>query len=81
MSTWKLVGLMAGWVLAAIAIAVVASIVLTEFLVLVGLIDWATPQYAWAINGFALVMFLGLVSVPLVFRSRFVDPTAESADE
>jgi hypothetical protein len=81
MSTWKLVGLMAGWVLAAIAIAVVTSIVLTEFLVLVGLIDWATAQYKWAINGFALVTFLGLVSVPLVFRDRFVEPDAETADE
>ena len=67
--------MMAAWVLAAIAIGVVTSIVLTEFLVVVGLIDWATPQYAWAINGFALV------SVPLVFRSRFVEPAAEPTDE
>lgn len=73
--------MMAAWVLAAIAIAVVTSIVLTEFLVVVGLIDWATPQYAWAINGFALVAFLVVVSVPLVFRSRFVEPAAEHTDE
>ena len=81
MSTWKLVGLMAGWILAAIAIAIVVSIVLTEFLVLVGIIEWATPQYAWAINGFALVTFVALVSVPLVFRSRFIDPAIEPTDE
>ena len=73
--------MMAAWVLAAIAIGVVTSIVLTEFLVVVGLIDWATPQYAWAINGFALVTFLVVVSVPLVFRSRFVEPAAEPTDE
>ena len=81
MSTWKLVGLMAGWILAAIAIAIVVSIVLTEFLVLVGIIEWATPQYAWAINGFALVTFVALVSTPLVFRSRFIDPAIEPTDE
>lgn len=81
MSAWKLIGLIVAWVLAAIAIAVVTSIVLTEFLVLVGLIDWATPQYTWAINGFALVTFLGLVSVPIVFRGRFVEPDTEPADE
>lgn len=73
--------MIAAWVLAAVAIAVVTSIVLTEFLVLVGLIDWATPLYAWAINGFALVTFLALVSVPFVFRSRFVEPAAEPVDE
>ena len=73
--------MMAAWVLAAIAIAVVTSIVLTEFLVLLGLIDWATPEYVWAINGFALIAFLLVVSVPLVFRSRFVEPAAEPTDE
>lgn len=68
---------MAAWVLAAVAIAVVTSIVLTELLVLIGAVDWASPQYAWVINTVALVTFLVLVSVPLVFRSRFVDrPTS-----
>jgi len=81
MSTWKLVGLMAGWILTSIAIAVVTSILLTEFLVLVGLVDWATPQYAWAINGFAVVLFVGVVTVPFVFRGRWGEPTVEPTEE
>jgi hypothetical protein len=78
MPTWKLVVVTIAWVLASIAIAVVVSIVLTEVLVLVGLVDWGTPEYSWAINGVALVAFIGLVSVPFVFRSRFVEPSAPS---
>lgn len=81
MSTGKLIALMVGWVLASIAIAVVISIVVTEFLVLLGFIDWSTREYAWAINGIALAGFVVLVSVPLVFRRRFVDPAAQSTDE
>lgn len=70
-----------GWVLVAITIAIVSSIVLTEFLVLAGLIDWGTPEYAWSLNAVALVLFLALVSVPIVFRKRFSEPTSESTDE
>ncbi len=70
-----------GWVLAAVAIAIVISIVLTEFLVLAGLIDWGTPEYAWTLNGMALVLFLALVSAPIVFRKRFVEPTSQPTDE
>jgi hypothetical protein len=81
MPTWKLIGLMIGWVLASVAIAIVISIVLTEFLVLVNLVDWSSPEYAWAINGIALVMFVALISVPIVFRKRFVDAGVQSADE
>lgn len=81
MSTWKLVGLTVSWVLASVAIAVVISIVLTELLVLVGLIDWATPEYSWAINGIALVAFVAVVTVPILFRKRFTDPAAEATDE
>ena len=72
---------MAAWVLAAVAIAVVTSIVLTELLVLVGVVDWASSQYAWVINVVALVTFLVLVSVPFVFRKRFVEPAARSGTE
>jgi hypothetical protein len=81
MSAWRLIGLMAAWVLAAIAIAVVISIVLTEFLVLVGIVEWGAPSYAVAINGIALVVFIPLVLVPIIFRKRFVDPAPRAADE
>jgi predicted anti-sigma-YlaC factor YlaD len=81
MPTWKLIALMTGWVLASVAIAIVISIVLTEFLVLVGLIDWGSPEYAWAINGIALVAFVVLVSVPIVFRKRFVEAGVNPTDE
>jgi heme exporter protein D len=73
MSTLKLVGLFAAWVLAAVAIAVVAAIVLTEFLDLIGVVESGQPSYSWAINGIALVVFVALVAVPVVFRGRFID--------
>jgi hypothetical protein len=81
MSAWKLVALMIGWVLAAVAIAVVTAILLTELLVLIGVVDWGTPSYSWAINGLALVVFIPLVLVPVIFRKRFVEPPAETSDE
>jgi hypothetical protein len=72
---------MVGWFFASIAIAIVISIVLTEVLVLVGFIDWGTPEYLWILNGMALVLFLALMAVPFVFRKRFVDPTDQSTSE
>ncbi len=81
MPTWKLLVMIVGWILASVAIAIVISIVLTEFLVLVGLIDWDTSEYAWILNGMALVLFLALVSVPIVFRKRFVEAGANPTDE
>jgi hypothetical protein len=81
MPTWKLLVMIVGWVLASVAIAIVISIVLTEFLVLVGLIDWGTPEYAWTLNGMALVLFLAIAAVPIVFRKRFGETTSQSMDE
>jgi len=81
MPAWKLLMMIVAWVLASITIAIVASIVLTEFLVLAGLINWGTPEYAWSLNAMALVLFLALVSVPIVFRKRFDEPTSYSTDE
>jgi hypothetical protein len=81
MPAWKLIGLMIGWVLASVAIAIVMSIVLTESLVLVNLVDWGSPEYAWAINGIALVMFVTLICVPIVFRKRFVEHRVQSPDK
>lgn len=73
MSTLKLIGLAIAWALAAIAVAVVAAIVLTEFLDVVGLVESGHPSYTWTINGVALAIFLALVAVPVVFRKRFTE--------
>ncbi len=73
MSTPKLVGLLVAWALAAIAIAVVAAIVLTEFLDLIGVVESGQPSYSWAINGIALVVFVVLVAMPFLLRGRLVD--------
>jgi hypothetical protein len=81
MSTWKLIGLTVAWILASVAIAVVISIVLTELLVLVGLVDWGTPEYSRAINGIALAAFVAVVSVPILFRKRFTDSPGEATGE
>lgn len=81
MSTWKLAGLTVAWILASVAIAVVISIVLTELLVLVGLVDWGTVEYSWAINGIALAAFVAVATVPILFRKRFTERGAEVTDE
>lgn len=73
MSTSKLIGLAIAWALASISIAVVAAIVFTEFLDVVGLVESGRSSYTWTINGIALVVFVVLVAVPVVFRKRFTE--------
>ncbi len=73
MSTAKLVGLFAVWVLASVMIAVVAAIVLTEVLRLVGVVEVGETSYAVSINVVFVIVFVGLVAVPFVLRSRFED--------
>jgi hypothetical protein len=73
MSMPKLIGFLIAWVLAAIAIAVVTAIVLTEFLDVVGVVESGQPSYDRTINGTALVVFVALVAVPVVFRKRFTE--------
>ncbi len=73
MSTVKLVALGVAWVLAALAVAVVTAIVLTELLRVVGVVDGGGSSYAIALNGVAVVVFVVLVSVPILFRKRFTD--------
>ncbi len=71
MSTLKLIGLGIAWILAAVAIAVVAGIVLTEILDVVGVVESGRSSYTWAINGIALVVFVVLVALPFILRDRF----------
>ncbi|MDK1010698.1 MAG: hypothetical protein QGM46_07610 [Actinomycetota bacterium] len=73
MSTVKLVALGVAWVLAALAVAVVTAIVLTELLRVVGVVEAGGSSYAIALNGVAVVVFVVLVSVPILFRKRFTD--------
>jgi hypothetical protein len=77
MSTGKLIVLTIAWILASLAIGVVIGVLLTEILVLTGLVDNGSREYAISLNVFAFSAFVVVVSVPIVFRKRF---TAEAAD-
>ena len=78
----KLIGLLVAWVLAAVAIAVVVAIVLTELLRLTPLVESGESSYAIALNGIVAVVFVGLVAVPIVFRRRFaIDPDGAAEEE
>ena len=71
MSTGKLIVLTIAWVLASVAIGVVVGVLLTEILVLTGLIDNGSREYTISLNVIAFSAFAVVVTVPLVFRRRF----------
>jgi len=73
MSGLRLGSFVVAWVFASIAIGVVAAIVLTEALSLIGIVDSGEPSYSVSLNVISVVVFLGVVTVPVVFRKRFVD--------
>ena len=77
----KLVGLGIAWALASIAIAYVAAILGTELLDVVGIVESGESSYTIAINAILLVVFVGLVLVPFVFRNRFVDLEADDVGQ
>ena len=81
MGTLKLVGLGIAWALASIAIAYVAAILGTELLDVVGVVESGESSYTIAINAILLVVFVGLVLVPFVFRNRFVDLEADDVGQ
>ncbi len=81
MGTLKLVGLGIAWALASIAIAYVAAILGTELLDVVGIVESGESSYTIAINAILLVVFVGLILVPFVFRNRFVDPEADDVEQ
>lgn len=72
MSTPKLIGLLVAWVLASVTIAVVAAIVVTELLDVIGVVESGQRSYSWAINVIALGVFIALVSVPFLLRDRLM---------
>jgi hypothetical protein len=74
MSGLKLGMFIVAWVFASVAIAVVTAIVLTEALSLTGVVDSGESSYSVSLNVISIVVFVGVVAVPVVFRGRFVDP-------
>lgn len=73
MSWSKLVLFSVAWILAAVSIAVVAAIVFTELLDVIGIVESGQQSYTRVINTIALVVFIALLAVPVVLRSRFSD--------
>lgn len=69
------------WILASIAIAVVAAIVLTELLDVIGIVESGETSYTFAINTILLAVFVVLVLIPYLFRDRFMPAEADEPDE
>ncbi|GMQ97958.1 MAG: hypothetical protein BMS9Abin17_0462 [Acidimicrobiia bacterium] len=61
------------WVFASVAIGVVTAILVTEALSLIGIVDSGESSYSVSLNVISVVVFVGVVAVPVVFRERFVD--------
>ena len=72
MPTWKIIFMLVAWVFVAAFIGVVAAIVGTEILRLIGVVDDNTDSYQISINVMWAVVFVVVLAVPFVFRSRFV---------
>ena len=72
MTTRKLVLMFVAWLFAAGAIAIIAAVVMTEILSLIGVVDRSEPSYGLSLNLVTGVTFVALASVPFVFRTRFV---------
>lgn len=71
MSTVKVLAYVAAWVVASVTMALVGAILLVEVLRLVGVAESGTSSYRIALTTGFLVIFIGLVAVPFVFRQRF----------
>lgn len=71
MATWKVLLLMAAWVLASVMIALVGAIIGVEVLTWAGIVEPDTTSYTVALNGIFLVVLVALVAVPFAFRRRF----------
>lgn len=73
MSTGKLIAFSIAWVFASMTIGVVTAVVVTEFLSLIGLVDTGTDGYNISLNVITFTLFVVLISIPFVFRKRFVE--------
>jgi hypothetical protein len=72
MSTWKIVAMSIAWLFTSAFISVVTAAVSTEILRLVGVVTPEDTSYQIALNVVFVVVFVALISVPFVFRRRFV---------
>lgn len=71
MSTVRVIAYFAAWLAASVMIAVVAAIIVVEVVRLLGFAESGTSTYRWVLNATFLVVLIGLVAVPFVFRERF----------
>lgn len=71
MSTVRVIAYFAAWLVASVMIAVVAAIIVVEVVRLAGFAQSGTSSYRWVLNATFLVVLVGLVAVPFVFRDRF----------
>ncbi|MGI9642812.1 MAG: hypothetical protein ACR2N9_08515 [Acidimicrobiia bacterium] len=72
MPTWKIILMLVAWAFVAAFIGVVTAIVGTEILRLIGVVDSNDDSYQISINVIWAVVFVVVLAVPFVFRSRFV---------
>lgn len=72
MATWKIILMLVAWAFVAAFIGVVTAIVGTEVLRLIGVVDDNTDSYQISINIIWAAVFVVVLAVPIVFRSRFV---------
>lgn len=73
MSNRRLIAFMIGWVLASIAMGVIAGVIVTEILHAIGVVESGKASYAVALNLVTFTTAAVLIAVPFVFGSRFVD--------
>lgn len=81
MSTSRIVLLYGAWLLAAGSVAVTLAVIVTEMLVVVGLVDRSSGAYGSSIGATTALLFIGIALVPFVFRRRFVVPSPEEVEE
>ena len=75
MSNSRLIWYSIGWFLASVMIAVVGAIVVTEILSVTPLVDTGESSYRLTLNLVFLIVLIGLIAVPFVFKERFRLPT------
>lgn len=72
MKTPRLIGMFILWLLAAGSVALSVAVVLTEVLVITGIIDRSGSGYGFSLSIVTGSVFVVLAVVPFVFRHRFL---------
>ncbi len=71
MKTHRLIAMYALWLLAAGSVAVTVAVVVTELMVVVGLIDRSEGGYGVSLSIVTGACFVLLAAIPFLFRDRF----------